>query len=137
MVGDDQTLLMTGDSKKKFGLKDRVYFEDPVPNNKMPLWFRSASLTVVPTLEKEGTSLSAIESMACGTPTITTNVAGLADLPSYQCDPNAESMAQAIEEVLDNKEQISSEQMRKVKLDLNMVKWTDAWINVCKQVSNK
>jgi len=122
---------------KEHNLEERVYFQDPVPNHEMPSWFRSAQLTIVPTLEKEGTSLSAIESMACGTATITTNIAGLADLPSYQCEANAESIAEAIESVLENKESIATQQLEVTKSTLNMKNWSEAWLNVINEVKNK
>jgi len=118
-------------------LEDRVFFRDPVPNRDMPRWFNSAKVTLVPTLEQEGTSLSAIESMSCGTATVTTNVAGLADLPTVQCEPNPESIAEALRSTLAAADRIGSEQREIVASTLNMTNWGQAWLKVMETVSGR
>jgi glycosyltransferase involved in cell wall biosynthesis len=113
---------------RDYGLEQRVFFSDPVPNRDMPKWFNSAVVTLVPTLEKEGTSLSALESMSCGTATVTTNVAGLADLPALQCEPEASSMEVALREALLNHVCIGQEQRSVVNNVFNMKNWTRGWL---------
>ncbi len=116
-------------------LQDKVYFAQDVPNEEMPKWYNGALVTVIPTLRREGTSLSALESMSCGTACVSTNVAGLADLPTVQSDPNEESLAEALRETIRNAEKIGMEQQKKVSKVFNMENWVEAWLNVLKKVS--
>jgi len=111
-------------------LSEKVYFAQDVKNEEMPAWYNGATITVIPTLRREGTSLSALESMSCGTATVSTNVAGLADLPTVKCDPDAESLADAIRNTLKNKENIAELQQRKVQDVFNMDNWAKAWLKV-------
>jgi glycosyltransferase involved in cell wall biosynthesis len=119
------------------GLQNRIYFRDPVPNMQMPEWFNSATVTLIPTLEKEGTSLSALESMSCGIATVSTNVAGLTDLPTLQCEPNAESMGAALIEAFKNSTHIGESQRVIVNDIFNMNNWGDAWMQVIRTISQK
>jgi glycosyltransferase involved in cell wall biosynthesis len=118
------------------GLQDRIHFRDPVANKDMPAWFNSAKLALVPTLEKEGTSLSAIESMSCGVATVSTNVAGLADLPTVQCDPDAKAMAEALRATLNEAGRIGSEQRRIVQDTFNMENWSKGWMKTISSISS-
>jgi glycosyltransferase involved in cell wall biosynthesis len=118
------------------GVAERIHFRDPVPNREMPAWFNSAKVVLVPTLEKEGTSLSAIESMSCGAATVTTNVAGLADLPAVQCEPRPESIADALRHTLADADRIGREQREKVAATFNMANWSRAWLRVIGQVAD-
>lgn len=117
-------------SIERYKLANRVFFCDPVPNREMPPWYNSAAVVLVPTIEREGTSLSAIEAMCCARPTVTTRVAGLADLPSHQCAPTAESIASALLEALDNQEDLGSDQYNKAVTTFNLTNWSNAWLNV-------
>ncbi len=121
----------------KHNLQERVYFRDPVQNNMMPEWYSSAELTVIPTLRREGTSLSAIESMSCGVVTVTTNVVGLADLPTYQCDPTSMSLAEAMAYAIDNQTTLAESQCIKTRQQLNLENWADAWLKVIDSVSRQ
>jgi glycosyltransferase involved in cell wall biosynthesis len=122
---------------EKFGLQDRVYFRDPVPNFEMPAWYRSACVTLIPTLRREGTSLSALESMSCGIATVSTNVVGLADLPTLQCEPEAEAVASALLQALSNSAEIGREQREIVCKTLNLDNWADCWKSVIHSVAGK
>lgn len=112
------------------GMQDRVYFRDPVPNAEMPQWYRSAAVTLIPTLRREGTSLSALESMACGVATVSTNVVGLADLPTRQCSPDAESIAQALSDTLFDRARIGADQREVMVKIFNMPNWGKSWLEV-------
>jgi len=120
-----------------FGLEEKVYFRDPVSNGEMPLWFNSAKITIIPTLEREGTSLSALESMSCGVATISTNVAGLADLPTMQCGPNPDALAGALRTALEDAAEIGEKQRKIVNEVFNMKNWSEAWLKVIERVSSK
>jgi glycosyltransferase involved in cell wall biosynthesis len=117
-------------------LKSRIHFRDPVPNKDMPSWYNSAKAVLVPTLEKEGTSLSAIESMSCGIATISTNVAGLTDLPTVQCDAEPESMAAALRSTLADPTPIGLIQQAAVQKIFNMTNWSEGWMKAISAVAN-
>jgi glycosyltransferase involved in cell wall biosynthesis len=75
----------------------------------MPEVFRQADISLVPTISTEGLSLSLLESMATGLPTITTPVGGLGDacLPGYNCliyDPNHEDICDYIQALAEDEE---------------------------------
>ncbi len=121
----------------KYGISNKVIFNGFVENSAMPYYYSSALLTLIPTLRREGTSLSALESMACGTPTVSTNVAGLRDLPTIQSDPNPTAIADKLIFALENKDDIGREQHDKVKRIFNLENWSKAWIRVIEAVSER
>jgi glycosyltransferase involved in cell wall biosynthesis len=112
------------------GVAARVRFQGAVAWEQMPGIYRAAALTVIPTLCGEGTSLSALESMACGTATITTNVAGLADLPAAKSEPIAGALAQAIREAWERRAALAEEQQARVRAVYNLDNWRRAWLRV-------
>ena len=121
---------------KRLGLSERVVFQDHVSNGTMADYYSSSCLTLIPTIRREGTSLSALESMACGTATVSTNVAGLRDLPTVQCNPDADSVARAVLETLDRREEVASVQLAAVQRDFNILNWGTAWCRVINAVSH-
>jgi len=64
------------------GLSDTVRFEGFVPDDQLPLAYRAADVTLVPTAELEGFGLVAAESLAAGTPVLVTPVGGLPEVVS-------------------------------------------------------
>jgi glycosyltransferase involved in cell wall biosynthesis len=58
------------------GLSDHVRLMGFVPDADLPVAYRAADLTVVPTVTLEGFGLTTVESMAAGTPAIVTPVGG-------------------------------------------------------------
>ncbi len=59
------------------GLDAHVTLAGYVPDNDLPLWYRAADLSVVPTVALEGFGLTTAESLAAGTPVLVTPVGGL------------------------------------------------------------
>ncbi|WP_454825257.1 glycosyltransferase family 4 protein [Paraburkholderia xenovorans] len=59
------------------GLERNVRLAGFVADEKVPLWYRAADLSVVPTVSLEGFGLTTIESLAAGTPVLVTPVGGL------------------------------------------------------------
>jgi len=108
----------------------RVHFMGPVPHQQMRDLYRSAEMTLIPTLAGEGTSLSALESMACGIATISTNVAGLLDLPTYQAQPDPVALAQAMREVYPKRAEIGWEQRKEVFSSYSLRRWEGTWREV-------
>jgi glycosyltransferase involved in cell wall biosynthesis len=64
----------------ELGLEANVRFHGFVSEEQLPLVYRAANLTVVPTLALEGFGLVAAESLAAGTPCIVTPVGGLPEV---------------------------------------------------------
>lgn len=84
-------------------------------------------LTIIPTIEQEGTSLSALESMACGTPVVSTSNGGLVDLPTVKSKTESKDMSEKIKSTLENYDQIKNNQMHETHTLFNMHNWTKAW----------
>jgi glycogen synthase len=63
-------------------LEEHVRFLGFVSDEQLPLAYRAADLTVVPTMALEGFGLIAVESLAAGTPVLVTPVGGLPELAS-------------------------------------------------------
>ncbi|HEV7993872.1 MAG TPA: glycosyltransferase family 4 protein [Gemmatimonadaceae bacterium] len=62
------------------GLQDTVKLLGFVPDDMLPLAYRAADLTVVPTTALEGFGLITVESLAAGTPCVVTPVGGLGEI---------------------------------------------------------
>lgn len=62
------------------GLRDQVRLLGFVPDGDLPLAYRAADLSVVPTVALEGFGLIAAESLAAGTPALVTPVGGLPEV---------------------------------------------------------
>ncbi|NQT30017.1 MAG: glycosyltransferase family 4 protein [Candidatus Saganbacteria bacterium] len=112
------------------GLSEKVLFLGHLENDAMPKVYSSSIMTVIPTRHREGTSLAALESMACKTPTISTNIEGLLDLPTYKCEVQEKSIAIAMEFVFQERENLGQEQFEEVRQTFNIVNWENAWIKV-------
>lgn len=92
------------------GLQDRVTFLGSLDAEEMAAYYRVADLTIVPSMFSEGTSLSALEAMACGCPILVSNVGGLLDLATdgwnaWVCRADSASLAHVAAEALRNKEE--------------------------------
>ncbi len=64
------------------GLSDCVRFEGFMADDLLPLAYRAADATLVPTVDLEGFGLVAVESLAAGTPVLVTRVGGLPEVVS-------------------------------------------------------
>lgn len=88
---------------RALGLERVVTFPGHVAREEQPLWYTGAELFVFPSLY-EGFGLPVVEALACGTPTITSNVSSLPEVAgdvARQVDPrNAEALAHLLREVL-------------------------------------
>jgi glycosyltransferase involved in cell wall biosynthesis len=113
---------------EELGVRDDVLVRSDVRNDQMPDYYSSAAVTLIPTLRREGTSLSALESMSCGTPTVSTNVAGLRDLPTIQADPTPESVAAGLAKAVARAEAVGAEQRAVTHAYFNMANWSRAWL---------
>ncbi|WP_373541481.1 glycosyltransferase family 4 protein [Chamaesiphon sp.] len=64
----------------QLGLQDRVKFLGYVPDEQLPVAYQAADLTVVPSQSLEGFGLILLESLACGTPVLSTPVGGMPEV---------------------------------------------------------
>jgi glycosyltransferase involved in cell wall biosynthesis len=141
LVGDTFEFVRKGDSYKKYikrlilehNLKDKVIFLGRVPWQEMLKIYSSAQMTLIPSLGFEATSLSALESMSCGTATISTNRGGLTDLPTEHCDADADSMCEKMTFVYQNRRIIGQKQKEIVAAKFTLSNWKKAWVEVIKK----
>lgn len=64
----------------ELGVGGRVRFAGQIPADRLPDYYRSADLFVLPTRELEGFGLVTLEALACGTPAVGTAVGGTAEV---------------------------------------------------------
>ena len=62
------------------GVDDRVHFLGVVTDGERDAWLARADVSVMPSVALEGYGLSALESLACGTPVVASDIGGLRDL---------------------------------------------------------
>lgn len=71
---EDLTLLI-----EALGMTDRILFPGFVPVEDLPLFYNAAAVFVYPSIY-EGFGLPPLEAMACGTPTITSNISSIPEI---------------------------------------------------------
>jgi glycosyltransferase involved in cell wall biosynthesis len=110
LVGGDQTGGKDEQALRHFvdeqNLSDRVIIAGPQPYEKIPLYFSAADASVLASY-REGCPNVVLESLACGTPVVASNVGAVPDLLTVPengrivppRDPD--SLAAALQEVLD------------------------------------
>lgn len=64
----------------ELGLQEHVKFLGYVPDEQLPVAYQAADLTVVPSQSLEGFGLIVLESLACGTPVLSTPVGGMPEI---------------------------------------------------------
>lgn len=69
---------------KELSLENSVEFLGPINRSSLSFFYSNATFSIVPSRAYEGTSISALESMACGCPCLSSNVGGLKDLPTIK-----------------------------------------------------
>lgn len=115
------------------GLDGHVIFAGPRSRSELVGWYRAAELTLIPSLCGEGTSLAALESMACGTPVVSTDVGGLPDLPCVHAAARPDELARAIARVLSRREAEATRQMDAVREQFDFHLWAQAWRRIVEE----
>ncbi|MCX7598276.1 MAG: glycosyltransferase family 4 protein [Armatimonadetes bacterium] len=131
--GQSEAVAAAWEAVARNCLGDRVIFVGPRPREELVGWYRAAEVTVIPSLCGEGTSLAALESMACGTPVVSTDAGGLTDLPCVHVPTDAESLAAAMSEVLARRGEEAQRQMEAVRRDFTLERWAAAWTAVLEE----
>jgi glycosyltransferase involved in cell wall biosynthesis len=62
------------------GLSNHVRLLGRIPDDRLPSFYRAADVSIVPSNVLEGFGLTAIESLACGTPVLVTPIGGLPEV---------------------------------------------------------
>jgi glycosyltransferase involved in cell wall biosynthesis len=106
-------------------LENDVIFFGSIPYKETPRLYNSSDLVIIFSLFREGTSLAALEAMACGSLVITTDIGGLRDLPTIKA--NAENLDSIILNSIENRENIISKQISFVKENFDQKKWLQSW----------
>jgi len=114
-------------------LENNIKFLGHIPWQSLDEYYNQVKLTLIPTIELEGTSLSAIESMACKTPTVSTSIGGLNDLPTLKTSLEPENIANKMAEALGNWDYYSQSQYEKVLTTFNLNRWKVAWLKVIEE----
>ena len=115
---------------ESLGLAGAVRFVGSAPWAEMPQAYSEARVCLVPSVCGEGTSLAALEAMACGVATISTNVAGLCDLPTVRCPPTAAALAETMREVMPSWPPVADGQRAQVASHFTIDLWEAAWARV-------
>lgn len=118
------------DRVSELGIQDDIKFIGSIPHSEMAAVYSASAATIIPTRANEGTALSALESMSCGTPTIVTAVAGLQDLPAMQSSTNSAELASHIVDLINSREKIAATQQKDVHQHFNQQLWAEAWRKV-------
>lgn len=98
--------------------KEDVQFLGFVPNDEMPNIYNISNLTVMPSLWDEPFGLTALESLACNIPVVSSNQGGLVEVVTKGCGFNVETekdfvenLAKSIEKIYRNKEKYNTREI--------------------------
>lgn len=111
-------------------ISNDVIFYGSIPYHETPIMYNSAELVIIFSLFREGTSLAALEAMACGTIVISTDIGGLKDLPTVKA--NKDDLDSVILKSLANSKYLSFNQMEFVKNNFSSKNWIDCWNHILK-----
>lgn len=114
----------------QYHLAERVAIIGSVPWEQMPALYSAARVTVIPSLCGEGTSLAALESMACGTPVVATEAGGLLDVPALHAPVSADALAERMLEAWQNADELGRRQRADVLTRHSREKWERCWLEV-------
>lgn len=116
----------------QFSLENTIHFTGNIPNDNLVDVYNKSKITLIPTIDFEGTSISALESMACKTPVVSTRVGGLQDLPTWKVGKSPKEISDGLEYVLNAWEEESEKQYYHTTNVFNLDNWGNAWLRVIK-----
>ena len=112
-------------------LSDRVHLLGYIPDEQLPIAYRAANFSVVPTTAFEGFGLIVIESLAAGTPVIGTPIGGIPEILQPFCpdllfeSATTEHIAQGIIDILSDRRKLPSQETCRAYIQENY-SWTKA-----------
>jgi glycosyltransferase involved in cell wall biosynthesis len=110
IIGDGDQRENYQEQARRLGIADRTIFAGAIQHENTPPYFRSADVTILPSLPPESFGLVLIESLACGTPVIATRLPGVRTVvedggDGLLVDPGTpESLAEAMGKILDDED---------------------------------
>jgi glycosyltransferase involved in cell wall biosynthesis len=122
------------------GMEDRLYMFDANMDD-MASVYAQADVVVIPTVAHEGTSLSAIEGIVSGKPTVVTHIGGLGNivingLNGHICDLTPESLADAIIQAAEHRLLGNQEILMRCRESLGKPRWEHQVWNFLQQHLN-
>jgi len=86
IVGDGDLLQDYRRQAVQLGLAERVAFAGAIAHDELPAYFRSAELTVLPSSPPESFGLVLVESLACDTPVVASDIPGVRTVVDHGSD---------------------------------------------------
>ena len=83
LVGDGPLRQPLERQAQKLNIASRVHFLGKLPHSQLGTWYRAADVTLLPSLS-EGIPNVLLESLACGTPFVASDVGGISEICSEQ-----------------------------------------------------
>jgi len=85
LIGDGPEKPDLEQQCRRLGVKEQVRFLGSIPNNRIPAFYQSAKIAVVPSIiaadgDQEGLGLVAVEAMGCGCATLVSDLPALRDV---------------------------------------------------------
>jgi D-inositol-3-phosphate glycosyltransferase len=130
--------------RRTLSISSNVHFIGRKSQEELPSFYNAADIVVLPS-HYESFGITALEAMACGTPVVTTDVTGVADLFDKKHSPlitsahNPIRLAQKLHNLLTDKkmyEKSSKEVFEKVQ-DLSWSKIADKYISVVNKCTTR
>lgn len=111
------------------------------PFEMMPEIYQMADIVLIPSRSTEGTSLAALEAMACGKPVIAGLAGGLSDLVingynGYLVKPSVDSLVASIEELIldEARRKRMGEKAREIAATFDKKTWDERWSKIIAEV---
>jgi glycosyltransferase involved in cell wall biosynthesis len=108
IVGEGELRSTYAAQAAQLGLDRRVIFAGKVSDELIPVFYRSADVTVFPSSPPESFGLVLVESLACGTPVIASNIPGVRTVVDHGGDgllfkhTSVLALSQALKQLLDD-----------------------------------
>lgn len=80
VVGEGPSRSDLETATRELGIESTVNFVGRISDADLPAYYSAADVTIIPSATLEGFGLTALESLACGTPVIATDVGGLPEV---------------------------------------------------------
>jgi len=122
---------------ESLNLTRNVHLLGYIPDEDLPLAYRAANFSIVPTIDLEGFGLIVVESLAAGTPVLGTPVGGIPSILQPFCQDlilegySPQQLAQGMIEVLAGKRQLPSEAACKAYVQKHY-----AWSTIAQQIKS-